>query len=64
MKTNLDVRLGKLEATTQIVSKPPYLSFATTDALRAYTGDLAGTKVYIGISPDDWDAAVPAPSAA
>lgn len=46
-------RLQKLEARTQTKQTPkPYLTVADESKI---TGAMHRLKVYVGISPDDWD---------
>ena len=54
----LQRRVEGIEARQQVNRPPAYLSVATADdipdALSALDG-AGSVKVYIGISPDDWD---------
>ena len=50
----IEARIAKLETRRARADVPGYMAFATLDALEAYDGPMPG-KVYVGISPDDWD---------
>lgn len=53
-QTSRKTRVTKLEAIQPATAKG-YRSFASEAELEACTDDLRAVKVYIGISPDDWD---------
>ena len=50
----LERRIAELEKRQQVADVPGYMAFATVCELAAYSGPMPG-KVYLGISPDDWD---------
>ena len=50
----LERRIAELEKRRARADVPGWLAFATSDELEAYSGPMPG-KVYLGISPDDWD---------
>ena len=52
--SKIEARIAKLETRQAEADMPAYLSFATAEDLETYDGPMPG-KVYIGISPDDWD---------
>ena len=50
----IEARVKALERRQARADVPGYLSFSTLDDLAAYDGPMPG-KVYVGVSPDDWD---------
>lgn len=58
--SEIERRLDKLEAVQVATGEPAYLSFPDEAALEAFLVEHCSPtgkpcKVYIGISPDDWD---------
>ena len=54
MKAAITRRLDKLEASADVDEAPRYVAVSSADELQALELSRP-TKVYKGISPDDWD---------